>query len=141
MQIGLDSAGALKRFWPKVSRQPNGCWLWLAHKTPKGYGQFGDERLRVTRAHRWAYRTFVGDIPKGRVLDHLCQNPSCVNPEHLEPVTPRENAYRSKVWMNGYRYQKAKTHCPQGHPYDEVNTITDKDGHRACRTCRRLRGH
>ena len=117
----------------------DGCWEWTASK-PRGYGQLMvDGRMR--RAHRVVYETFVGPIPEGLVLDHLCCNPSCVRPDHLEPVTQVENVSRGRAGM----HNALKTHCPQGHPYDEKNTYLQpgtagrfRDG-RQCRTCRRDR--
>jgi hypothetical protein len=80
------------RFWAKVLVGPN-CWLWKAAKVPSGYGQFrvGDH---LERAHRVAYEMVVGPIPDGLTIDHLCKNPWCVNPAHLEPVTMLENLSR-----------------------------------------------
>lgn len=75
---------------------------------------------------------FVGPIPDGLVIDHLCRNPQCVNPMHLEPVTPEENTRRG---IGGWN-TRAKTHCPQGHPYSGANLyINPTSGARVCRTC------
>lgn len=122
-------ADPLRRFllkaWPV-----EGCWIWcgslLLHG---GYGQFNNGRTMVL-AHRWAYEHFVGPIPDGLDLDHLCRVRSCVNPEHLEPVTRSENLRR------GYAARGVKSHCAQGHPFDEVNTFPRHDGGRGCRICR-----
>lgn len=85
-----------ERFWEKVDRRgPDECWPWLA-ATSQGYGIF---HVRVgeplARAHRFSYGLLVGAIPDGLVLDHLCRNRACVNPEHLEPVTYRVNNLRA----------------------------------------------
>lgn len=80
------------RFWSKVDRDPD-CWLWLGLRNAYGYGRFfipGGERL----AHRYAYEFEVGPIPEGLTLDHLCETPACVRPDHLEPVTNAENLRR-----------------------------------------------
>lgn len=85
------------RFWSKVDQltSPEGCWPWLGHRMPRGYGQV---RVGTTHwlAHRVAYTLTFGPIPKGMVLDHLCRNTWCVNPDHLEVVTQRENLRRSR---------------------------------------------
>lgn len=67
------------------------CWLWLRAKTAGGYGVF-----REAYAHRFSYESFVGPICPGFEIDHLCRNPSCVNPQHLQSVTHRENMRRGK---------------------------------------------
>lgn len=121
-----------QRFWGKVDRRgPGECWLWLASKTGSGYGQIGVDGSRALMAHRVAYELLVGPIPAGLHLDHLCRVPACVNPAHLEPVTPYENARRSPLTGAG------KTHCKRGHPFDEANTYVTPGGQRQCRTCRR----
>lgn len=116
------------RFWSKVEKTA-GCWRWKASLDGKGYGKFHyDGKHR--RAHRVAYELLVGEIPEGLALDHLCSNPVCVNPDHLEPVTHAENARR------GRNAQRDKTHCAHGHEYSPENTQTAPDGRRSCRTCR-----
>jgi hypothetical protein len=106
----------------------SGCWLWIGHVGPNGYGQAGSKG-KVHPSHRVVYEAALGPIPDGLELDHLCRNPPCVNPEHLEPVTHRENMRRG--------YYGTKTHCPQGHAYDDENTYRKANGHRECRTCAR----
>lgn len=69
------------------------CWLWLGRKNPKGYGQMTISKHQRS-AHRVSYETFVGPIPEGMQIDHLCRVRHCVNPEHLEPVTQRVNLQR-----------------------------------------------
>ena len=86
---------AKERFWAKV-KKTDGCWLWTGWKNDRGYGNFEVDSTRTVKAHRFAYEVLVGPIPDGLTLDHLCRNPSCVNPEHLEPVTLRENIMRAK---------------------------------------------
>lgn len=121
-----------ERFWAKVEKTET-CWLWTA-AIVKGYGRFFDEDLRPVGAHRWAYQTCVGPIPDGLTLDHLCRVRNCVNPDHLEPVTQRENMARIPL----------KTHCPHGHAFTAANTYVRRPKRpglrpaRQCRECARL---
>ena len=122
---------AHERFWEKVDRRGDDeCWNWTASCHPPRYGQFGIRHGVIVRAHRFAYELLVGPIPEGLHLDHLCRNPSCVNPAHLEPVTPGENVRRGEP--------ATKTCCVNGHEYTEANTYrSPKTGRRQCRICRR----
>ena len=72
----------------------SGCWLWNRKFRPDGYGVKSLGKTAEIRAHRWVYEQYVGPIPEGLELDHLCNNPPCVNPAHLEPVTHTENMLR-----------------------------------------------
>lgn len=110
------------------------CWLWLGAMDSKGYG-----RMRVNKrykgAHRVAYELWRGEIPEGLVLDHLCKRPDCVNPQHLEPVTQRENLMRGDTLP---AKQARITNCPHGHPYSGDNLFYYR-GARMCRACSRVR--
>lgn len=126
----------VERFWPKV-RKTEGCWLWTGALTKAGYGLFGDGK-QLVYAHRFAYELLVGAIEPGKEIDHLCRTPACCNPKHLEVVDHRTNCQRGETGKKSGEQQKAKTHCPKGHPYDEENTyITPSTGARCCRTCRK----
>lgn len=111
---------------------PEDCWLWTGRTNKGGYGRlYHDGSLWVT--HRLAYTFWLGAVPEGLVLDHLCRVRNCVNPAHLEPVTQAENMRRG---IGGWQHA-AKTECPNGHPYDEANTYQGTNG-RACRECQRM---
>jgi len=119
------------RFWAKVDKNgPNGCWVWTAMKTAAGYGEFWPSGPRMMYAHRLAYELLVGKIPEGLQIDHLCRNPSCCNPEHLEPVTQAENMRRGNAGKN----TRERTHCPHGHEYSPENTRI-YNGRRFCKQC------
>jgi len=135
-----------KRFLNLVDKtNPNGCWLWKG-KGSNGYGMFSigsrtDKTRRNVYAYRWYYETSIQQIPEGKELDHLCHNRACVNPEHLEPVTHRENGLRGNTFG---AINARKTHCPKGHPYNQENTGYTKHKNsilRYCRACKRERKH
>lgn len=110
------------------------CWLWTAALS-KGYGSFRTT-AGMRKAHRLVWEHYVGPIPEGLVLDHLCRQRACVNPDHLEVVTHGENILRGE----GLAAQQVKrTHCPRGHPYDGDNLYVSPRGARFCRTCLRLK--
>lgn len=117
------------------------CWLWTAASTTLGYGCVYWEG-RQQMAHRVIWELLIGPIPAGFETDHLCRNPSCVNPAHLEMVTHGENMRRSTAAAKAAEHHRSKTHCPAGHPYDEDNTyhFTSRSGGaaRGCKACRRI---
>jgi len=118
-----------QRFWDKVSPEPNsGCWLWNGAIDRGGYGRVATGNWRSAGAHRTAYTALVGPVPASLHLDHLCRVRCCVNPAHLEPVTPRENMLRG---VSPHAVNARKTHCAKGHP------MRDHAGRRECIFCRR----
>ena len=122
----------LARFNAKFSICPDtGCWLWTASIHPEGYGRFWDGK--VAKAHRVAHELFIGPIPDGLGIDHLCRVRHCVNPEHLEPVTWGENSRRGDCG----KHMADRTHCPREHEYNATNTRVNEKGHRVCIECKR----
>ena len=124
----------LERFEEKFTRTPApGCWIWTAAKNPLGYGNFVvKSRKEWVNAHRMAWKLYRGEIPEGLELDHKCRNPSCVNPDHLEPVTHRENLLRG---VGPIPTKAAQTHCFRGHELSADNLLKNKRGFRLCRAC------
>lgn len=123
------------RFAEKVALTDSGCLEWIAGLNGSGYGTFNALPGMSVMAHRWSYEHHCGPIPDGLILDHLCRNRACVNPDHLEPVTTQENLLRA-VGMG--QANTAKENCPAGHPYSGDNLyIPPSRANRMCRTCRR----
>lgn len=112
----------------RVKVDDNGCWLWVKSLDDKGYGTQAKVDGRRLRPHQLAWELLVGPIPEGLELDHLCRVRRCCCVDHLEPVTHKVNLSRGDYAL--------RTHCPQGHPYDEANTYINPRGARECRTCR-----
>lgn len=118
-------------------KEKHECWPWIGYRSKYGHAQMTVDG-RTASAHRFAYELFIGKIPPGLHIDHLCRNPGCVNPFHLEAVPQRINTLRG----NGKTARQARqTHCIRGHPLSGSNlrTVVDKRGsvHRSCKTCDR----
>jgi hypothetical protein len=132
---GLLAEKDEKRFWSKVVISPDTeCLEWSAARNEHGYGiiGIGGRSGRNFKAHRVAYELLVGPIPEGLVLDHLCRNPPCVRPSHLEPVTHKVNVRRGKASYVD------NTHCKHGHLRTPENTYVCPRGWPECKECRRI---
>ena len=105
------------------------CWEWTGTIQVQGYGIVMYERRRWL-VHRLVWEALVGPIPVGLDLDHLCRYKPCCNPDHLEPVTRKENVRRGAINQN-----VRKTHCDHGHPLSGTNLYRPPSGRRSCRTC------
>lgn len=123
-----------ERFWAKVEKT-SGCWEWVGAITDTGYGLFGIKDVRYY-AHRLSYEDSKGQIKSGLEIDHLCRNTKCVNPDHLEAVTPRENKLRGTSPM---ALHARKIACPRGHAYNQENTYY-RPGRKGkfCKKCPRV---
>lgn len=129
---GMIRPSLEERFYKFVEKS-DGCWLWTGGLGGNGYGLFWmDGATKV--AHRVAYQLAGNQIDDAEQLDHLCRNRACVNPSHVEPVSCRENLLRGQTHA---AENAAKTHCPNGHAYDDANTYYTKKGARSCRACHR----
>lgn len=122
----------IERFMRFVMPVPeSGCWLWTGATLRHGYGCFHVTSKRSAQAHRIAYEIFKGPIQQGLTIDHLCKVKPCVNPDHMEAVTQRENVLRGEAKA---AQQARQTSCKNGHPLDGANLMVDGN-HRHCRTC------
>lgn len=119
------------RYWGQIHRTDE-CWLWTGKKSAKGYGNYVSENGRKMRPHQWAWVLKHGEVPDGFVLDHLCRNRACVNPDHLEPVTAVENTRRGALarWVEP---------CPNGHDQTVYRRVSSA-GKNYCSECRREAG-
>jgi hypothetical protein len=134
-----DSPEYAARKWETMMAKrrvtPDGCWEWLATRQANGYGRVSWKGVpRFT--HRVAYEIAHGEISDGLVIDHLCRNRACFNPDHLEPVSQRTNLLRGETQT---ALRAMVTHCPRGHEYTPENTYRTKRNQRSCRECGRIR--
>ena len=125
------------QFWESVNRSagPDECWPFTGNTTRSGYGRV-TIKGKIIRAHRFAYELLVGPIPDGwhvhHRTEHGCTTRRCCNPTHLEALPAPDHA-------SLYGWQQHRTHCPNGHPYDELNTRINRQGGRECRACHRAK--
>ena len=130
-----EATGSRQKFLsPVLKVDGKGCWIWNQKLSREGYGcsRLGGETVWV---HRFVYDRLIGPVPRGKVLDHLCGRKACCNPEHLEPVTARENVIRGGG-RGGVNFRK--TRCVHGHEFTKENTKIIQ-GRRRCAECARRR--
>lgn len=143
-KAALDAVSDIDRFMKFVIPvTESGCWLWTGRCDEKalpspgyghGHGQFTADKRRLG-AHRWYYEQVKGPVQEGLHLDHLCRVRCCVNPDHLEPVTPRVNILRG---IGPAAENVQKEYCVRGHSLAAENLLNCKDkSRRVCRQCKR----
>jgi|JI9StandDraft_1071089.scaffolds.fasta_scaffold336360_1 hypothetical protein len=116
--------------------EPNtGCQFWLHDFVTGGYGRSCVGRTKVL-AHRLSYVLYNGEIGEGLTIDHKCNQPSCINPNHLQAITMRENTLRGTSFS---AVNSKKTHCSRGHEYTEETIFRYRDGRRECKICIKAR--
>lgn len=128
-EAGIDRNGPVPTHRPELGP----CWVWKFSTDTGGYARFSVDG-RLTSVHQWAYAEYVGPVPPGLELDHLCRNRRCANPGHLEPVTRRVNLMRGDTPAAA---NLAKTHCVNGHEFTERNTRWKAQGTSVTRVCRK----
>lgn len=130
--MGYDMSD-LNQILRRCVESRSGCWEYQGARGHKGHG-YVTIRQRQVYTHRVVYEAMVCEIPDGLHLDHLCCNPPCVNPSHLDPVTPRINNLRSAT--SPAAINARKTECDYGHPLSGDNLRVEASGRRICRTCK-----
>ena len=117
-----------------------GCWEWMGLKSKAGYGKMkgktnlGDESL----VHRLSYYIHKGDLIKGKVIAHSCDNRNCVNPEHLLQWSQKDNVRDMFKKKRNVSHNSIKTHCKNGHEFNKENTKIRRNGSRQCKECLRI---
>ena len=124
------------RFWQKVEKN-EGCWIWTGSKSKLGYGYFQINN-KTKYAHRVSKELRHGSIAEGLVVCHKCDNPSCVNPDHLFIGTMKDNMLDKMKKGRGRNNNTDKTHCIHGHEFTPENTKITYRGNRQCKACNRF---
>ncbi len=140
---GRPTLTAFESFIKHVVINPDtSCWEWTGHLNDKGYAHWRTKGQ--SKPYRWSYEYFVTPIPEGHDVHHKCGNKKCVNPEHLEAVDDYQHYLRTLIMGQAREtVQRAKTHCPHGHPYSIENTYFCRSASggiaRQCKTCVKAR--
>jgi hypothetical protein len=124
---------ARKRFFSKIEKKPNGCWEWQGYRSPEGYGKF--KFKGETLAHRVSFRLHGLPLFSKACILHRCDNPPCVNPNHLFLGTRDTNNKDRATKGRTVIYNSSKIVCKRGHPFNEKNTYYRSGGQRMCRVC------
>lgn len=134
------------RFWDFVDKgdRPDACWIFVGGRDQNGYGRFSRHNGLSVLAHRFAWETVHGPLPRGVVLCHRCDNPPCVRPDHLFPGTQRDNMRDAARKGRTSRWRAELTSCKHGHAFTPENTMWRDDRgsrKRRCRACHNRRSN
>lgn len=121
------------RFNAGISKTSKGCWEWKGATSVDGYGKF--KSFGEQLAHRVSWVLHRGNIPDGKCVLHKCDNPPCVNPEHLFIGTKDDNNKDRALKGRTIIHNSLKKYCKRGHEFNEENTYYRKSGARLCRSC------
>ena len=129
----LTTELAHRKFLKLLDANENGCWDWKGSIDRKdGYGHFYYGLGKTGVAHRFSYKYYKGEIPDGLVVDHICRNRACVNPDHLRTMT---NATNVMIGEGPTAKFARAFECKRGHSMDDDNTYIRPNGQRQCRKC------